>query len=213
MMALAAVLSASARRVLMVGDSHVALNTYPKELKAILHDECPDVEFDYFGVGGAGFYTYVNKPALMKRIYDKKPEVLVVALGSNDCNNTQYMASRSLKFITRFYDALKSNLPDCKVVFVSPFFFKTNVVNGKGKEINPNVPAMTGVICDFADAHDDTYAIDLLTDYGMYFLDNDLLLKDLIHLNKSGYISLANLVADGLLALPVLNCAPQPLDP
>lgn len=213
LMALSLSLAAAAQRVLMVGDSHIALKTYPEELKSILHDECPEVDFDCIGVGGAGFYTYVNKPSLMQKIYDKKPEVLVVALGTNDCNNTQYMASRSLKFITRFYDGIKANLPDCKIVFVTPFYFKTKKVHGSGMEINPNVPAMTKVICDFAASHDDTYSINLLDDYGMYFLDNNLLRKDLIHLTKYGYISLANLVADGLLSLPVLNCAPLPLAP
>lgn len=207
-------LGAGAQRIALVGDSHVALKTYPQTLERILGEEVPGAGFESLGIGGAGFYTYVDKPANMKRIYALRPEILIVALGTNDCNNWYYSADKLRQRATRLYNGVKEQYPDCKVVFVTPFCFKTKVVRGKDLEINPNVGATADVLNEMARELPDVWTIDLMAEHGMDFLDGDLMMKDFIHLTKPGYEHLARLVADGLLTQPgLLDTSAGPIDP
>lgn len=198
----------------MVGDSHVALKTYPQTLERILAEELPGITFDSLGIGGAGFYTYVDKSANMKRIYALEPEILIVALGTNDCNNWYYSPDKLRERATRLYNGVKERYPDCKVVFVTPFCFKTKVVRGKELEINPNVGATAGVLNDMARELPDVWTIDLMAGHGMDFIDGNLMRKDFIHLTNPGYEHLARLVADALMTQPgLLDISAAPIDP
>lgn len=191
---------ANAQKVFMAGDSHIALKTYPQTLGAILEEEMPGVEFDSFGIGGAGFYTYVDKPKNMVPIYEAQPDILIIALGTNDCNNWYYSASKLRERATRMYNMVKERLPECKIVFVTPFYFKTKKVRGHELEINPNVEASAETLASLAETLPDVWTINLVPDHGMDFLNGDLMRKDFIHLTNDGYRHLARIVADGLLS-------------
>lgn len=213
-LALLAVVPLSAQRVFMAGDSHIALKTYPQTLGAILEDEVPGLTFDSFGIGGAGFYTYVDKPKNMQRLYDSDADIMIIALGTNDCNNWYYSPEKLRQRALKLYNGVKEHNPDCTIVFVTPFYFKTKEVRGTQLEINPNVAATAQVLNELAQELPDVWTIDLVARHGMDFLDRDLMKKDFIHLTNEGYEYLAELVAEGLFAIPgLLNHTPLPLYP
>ena len=128
--------AAQAQRVFMTGDSHVNSKIYPNTVEQILREEMPDLEFAYNCKVGAGFYTFNKSEELMKPIMDFAPEVLVVHLGTNDSYMKNFDPQRFLRTVTTFYDNIKAACPECRLVFVSPFYNKL-----KDKTLNESTRA------------------------------------------------------------------------
>ena len=228
--------TAWAQRIFMVGDSHVTAPMYPGTVGDSLKTVLPDCEFDSFGIVGAGFYTYNKSEENMARILEAKPEVLIVHLGTNDSYAAKFNPETFTQNMTTFYDSIHAKLPDCKVVFVTPFYNKrknktttykeVTVKTKRGKTVTRRKPVTTtnwvlnentrlcaDAIQKFCDEHPGTYCIDNNRERGMDFIDEELIRKDFVHLTKDGYVTLGNQVYDSLRRIEPLwgnVLGPQP---
>ena len=200
--------AAQAQRVFMTGDSHVNSKIYPNTVEQILREEMPDLEFAYNCKVGTGFYTFNKSEELMKPIMDFAPEVLVVHLGTNDSYMKNFDPQRFLRTVTTFYDNIKAAFPECRLVFVSPFYNKL-----KDKTLNESTRACADAYVEFCNTHPDAYLIDNNAEHGMDFIDGGLIRKDFVHLTADGYKTLGEQVGNGLLQLDIFGSGPAPLNP
>lgn len=192
-------LDAGAWKVFMAGDSHVCSKIYPRTVERILEAEEPDIHFSYYGKIGAGFYTYDDSPEMMNEIYKASPDILIVHLGTNDSFTRNFRRSEFLKNVTIFYDGVAQRLPECKIVFVTPFY---NKLKGS-KTPNKNTRRCADALLDFVANHKNTFVVDNNATYGMHFLDNRarLMRRDCVHLTEEGYEELGNEVGDAIAAM------------
>lgn len=192
----------------MAGDSHVAGKIYPEQVGEIILEKFPDTEFSHWGKNGAGFYTYNDTPEFMYYIFEAQPDILIVHLGTNDCY-TGLNPDKMTEDMQIFYDNVRQKLPECSIVYVTPFENKRHdKISGKKKKaqkfgpwyINPYNKECAQVISDFANSHENTYVIDNYSEAGDMFLTQQGLIRpDFVHLTVEGYQILGRQVADKLL--------------
>ena len=206
-------LSAVSQKIFITGDSHVAIKVYPQEVKKIVEASKPSATVDYWGKGGAGFYTFNETPGYMDSIYNANPDILVVHLGTNGCYNVPLDSEKTLNDIETFYKNLRERMPECKIVFVTPFYNKNrDVISAEGDEkiygpwkLNEKTRACSDIIVAFANLQPNTYVIDNNADAGSVFHDfPGLIRQDNIHLTPQGYELLGQQVAGKLLEIEEL---------
>lgn len=194
--------------VFMAGDSHVCSRIYPEGVEKIICREEPDIHFSYYGKIGAGFYTYNDSPALMEEVYDTHPDILIVHLGTNDSFIANFKKNAFLNNVGIFYDNVTSRLPECKIVFVTPFYNKLH-----GSKIpNKSTRKCSDALLEFSASHGNTYVIDNNASHGMYFLNHhaEMMRRDNVHLTVEGYEELARQVGDALVELEDLWIIEEP---
>lgn len=192
----------------MVGDSHVCSRIYPNVVNSTISGEEADINFSYFGKIGAGFYTYNDTPQYMNEIYDASPEILIVHLGTNDSYTRNFSRKKFLGHLSIFYDNVEKRLPECKIVFVTPFY---NRLRGS-KTPNKNTRRCAEAIRDFTSNHRNTYLVDNNADHGMYFLNHrgEMMRNDCIHLTERGYEVLGRQVGEALVGMEDLWIIEEP---
>lgn len=203
--------AASAQKIFLTGDSHVSARIYPAEVKKIVESERPSASVSSWGKAGAGFYTFNDSPELMEHIFQADPDILIVHLGTNGCYTPPLDPEKYQNDIQTFYDNVRSRLPECKIVFVTPFYNRNRDVlstSGKQKTYGPWKPnektrGVADILIEFVADKADTYVIDNNADAGTVFLDEPGLINaDNIHLTPKGYQLLGRQVADRLLDIP-----------
>lgn len=208
--ALTACASLFPQKIFITGDSHVSAKVYPQEVKKIVEKAVPGSSVTFWGKGSAGFYTFNDTPSYMDSIYKAKPDILVVHLGTNGCYNVPLDAQKTLNDIQIFYNNVRQTLPDCKIVFVTPFYNKNReILSTSGKEkkygpwkINEKTRGVSDIIAAFVKDSKNTFLIDNNADAGTVFLDSPgLIRQDNIHLTVKGYELLGRQVAEKLLQL------------
>ena len=201
---------AFSQKIYLTGDSHVSAKVYPQEVKYIIEKAKPSARVSFWGKGGAGFYTFNDTPAYMDSIYNAKPDILIVHLGTNGCYNVPLDAEKTYNDIETFYNNVHTRLPQCKIVFVTPFYNKNREVlssSGKNKKygpwkVNEKTRACSDVIVDFVGSHPGTFVVDNNADAGTVFLDKPgLINQDHIHLTAKGYELLGQQVAGKVLEI------------
>ena len=199
---------AGAWNVFMAGDSHVCSKIYPNGVEKILCRAEPDVNFSYYGKIGAGFYTYNDNPAMMQEIYDAEPEILIVHLVTNDSYTRRFNSREFLHNVDRFYNNVTKHFPECKIVFVTPFY---NRLKG-AKAPNKNTRRCADAFLEFADSHSNVYVVDNNKTHGMYFLKHrgEMMRSDCVHLTERGYETLASQVGDAIAAIEDLWIIEEP---
>lgn len=194
--------------VFMAGDSHVCSKIYPDCVEKILSANEPEINFAYFGKIGAGFYTFVESPSLMGEIFDASPDILIVHLGTNDSFTSRFVKSEFLKNVRIFYEDVEKNFPECKIVFVTPFY---NRLHGSSKP-NGNTRRCADALLDFARGRSNAFVVDNNADHGMYFLNHraSLMRHDCVHLTEKGYEELGQQIGEALVALDDLWVIAEP---
>lgn len=187
---------AGAWNVFMAGDSHVCSKIYPLGVEKILCEEEADINFSYYGKIGAAFYTYIESSSMMNEIYEASPEILIVHLGTNDSYTKRFDRRRFLDNVTVFYNDVASRFPECRIVFVTPFY---NRLKGS-KKVNRSARRCADALLDFAADHRNTFVVDNNAEHGMYFLDHSaqMMRHDYVHLTEKGYEVLAEQVGNAL---------------
>ena len=194
-------LNGMAFNVFMCGDSHVCSKIYPERVGDILVDADPEIIFSYWGKIGAGLYTYNDTPEYMHHIYNAKPDVLIVHLGTNDSYTPEFSKEKFTRDLEEFYNNVSHHLPNCMMVFVTPFYNKF-----KNGNINKETRECADAYKEFAADHKNAYVVDNNADYGMFFLDggDELIRRDGVHLTVEGYEQLGDQVGQGLIDLEAL---------
>ena len=183
-------------KIFMIGDSHVSIKKYPERLAETLNKDMPEEEFEYFGIGGAGFYTFIDNEANMRRIFNAKPDILLVHLGTNDSYSRTFKDEFFQNNLRKFYERVHKELPDCIFVFVTPFYNK-NKEKGTGRwQLNKNTRLCADRFLEFAAKHENIHVIDNNAEHGMDFIDKGLIRSDFVHLTDEGYRTLADQVLE-----------------
>lgn len=183
-------------KIFMIGDSHVSIKKYPERLAETLNKDMPEEEFEYFGIGGAGFYTFIDSEANMRRIFNAKPDILLVHLGTNDSYSRTFKDEFFQNNLRKFYERVHKELPDCIFVFVTPFYNK-NKEKGTGRwQLNKNTRLCADRFLEFAAKHENIHVIDNNAEHGMDFIDKGLIRSDFVHLTDEGYRTLADQVLE-----------------
>lgn len=191
-----AAVEASAFSVFMVGDSHVCSKIYPETVEEMILDADPEIEFGWWGKIGATFETYNESGEYMSHAYDARPEVLIVHLGTNDSYSRQFSKELFLRHVGEFTDHVESHLPDCRVVFITPFYNKL-----KDGSVNHNTRHCADALLEFVKERRNTFVVDNNADYGMHFLNHasTLMRHDHVHLTVEGYRELGEQVGEALV--------------
>lgn len=205
---LSAALELCAWNVYMAGDSHVCSKIYPNTVEKILCREEPDVRFGYEGKIGAGFYTYNESPHLMQEIYDARPDILIVHLGTNDSFSRRFDRKKFLRDVQTFHDGVAKRLPECRFVFVTPFY---NHIKGNAKP-NRSTRACADALLEFARGNANVYVVDNNATHGMYFLKHraELMRRDCVHLTEKGYEVLGEQVGNAIADIEDLWIIEEP---
>lgn len=105
-------------RVLMIGDSHVRGNILPQRVRDRLR-EVWDIDFDYYCKNGVQL-NYFLKEEQMKRILDYKPDLLIVAVGTNEAHSN-FNAEKYTSLMHRFVDqVLEGTDSTVTILFTTP---------------------------------------------------------------------------------------------
>ena len=194
--------------VFMVGDSHVCSKIYPEKVEAVVESHEHGVSFSFFGKIGAGFYTYNESPDMMREIYEAVPDILVVHLGTNDSFTSRFSPAKFLADVEVFYGRVESRFPDCRVVFVTPFFNRLP----RSKKSNKNTRRCADALLEFASSRSNAFVIDNNADFGMFFLKNSttMMRHDCVHLTEQGYEALGRQVGEALVAIDDLWLLAEP---
>ena len=205
------VFPAFCQKIFMTGDSHVSISIYPQKVGEVLVEENPNIDFSFWGKGGAGFYTFNDNQEFMDILYDACPDILIVHLGTNDSYARQFNEERLTKNVTTFYNNFHSRLPECKIIFVTPFYNK-NKEKGTGNwQVNKNTRLCADALLAFSRKHPGVTVIDNNADYGMMFLEEEGLIRsDYVHLTVEGYHELGQQVADAIISLGLWDLEEPP---
>lgn len=194
--------------VFMAGDSHVCSKIYPAEVEKVLKEHEGDLDFSYFGKIGAGYYTYNDTPSYMEKIYEARPDVLIVHLGTNDSYTRRFDRREFLRNVTLFCDNVGRELPECKIVLVTPFYNKIRGTKG----VNKATRRCADACLDFAAGRQNIYVVDNNATHGMYFYRHrgEMMRPDCVHLTERGYRELGRQVGEALVAMEDLWLIGEP---
>lgn len=187
--------------IFMTGDSHVCSKVYPERVGDILVDADPEIDFSYWGKIGASIETFNDTHELMQHVYDSRPDILIVHLGTNDSYAKTFHREWFTDNLSTFYSNVKDKFPSCLMVFVTPFYNRL-----KDHTLNTNTRLCADACLDFADTHADFFVVDNNADYGMHFLDGGsrLIRSDNVHLTHEGYEELGDQVGQGIIDIEEL---------
>ena len=105
-------------RVALFGHSYVRdLQNYLDRNRLQLCDLRDGIFFqaETFGFPGATFARFVEEPNLLNDLVSFCPDIVCVVLGGNDLK-TDYPLTNVRADCRRFYDLLKSRLPNCYII-------------------------------------------------------------------------------------------------
>ncbi|MCH5225811.1 MAG: SGNH/GDSL hydrolase family protein [Muribaculaceae bacterium] len=185
----------------MTGDSHVFAKVYPNKMEEILREKYPQMEFGWWAKNGICFYSFNSTPEYYDSIFAFRPEILIVHLGTNGAYANNFSRHAFRAEMEKFYSTLTEELPDVKVVFVTPFTNKKRKKRKKGRwHVNYKNRDVADEIIAFVADHPATFVVDNNKEVGMGFLKNrELIRPDNVHLTEKGYERLATMVAPQIL--------------
>lgn len=193
----------SAQRIFMTGDSHVKSKIYPNMVEENLREKFPELEFGWWGKNGICFHSFNTNREYFDTIISFRPDILIVHLGTNGAYGNGFTRKKFRHEMEQFYTTIKTELPELRLVFVTPF---TNKMRVRGKKkgrwvVNPHNREAAQEILAFAEEHPDTWVIDNNGKEGLGFLKTrGLIRRDNVHLTETGYRALGNDVAEDILA-------------
>lgn len=199
-------LTSVAQKVFMTGDSHVFAKVYPEKVESILKEKHENVVFSYWAKNGICFYSFNSTPEYYDSIFNFRPEILIVHLGTNGAYANNFTRKDFRREMETFYATLTDTLPDVKVVFVTPFTNKKQKYYKRGKWlVNKKNRDVADEIISFVEAHPNTFVIDNNKEAGMKFINSKILIRpDNVHLTEQGYTVLGESVGNHILELEEL---------
>lgn len=199
-------------KIFMTGDSHVFAKIYPNRIEELLKSEHPNIDFAYWAKNGICFYSFNNNPEYFDTIFNFRPELLIVHLGTNGAYDNNFTRPEFRNEMEKFYSTLTDTLPEVRVVFVTPFTNKKRKQRHKGRwRVNNKNREVADEIIAFVDCHPNTFVLDNNAEAGMKYLKSPSLIRpDNVHLTEAGYLDLANQVGKDILSISELWTSEEP---
>lgn len=153
----------------------------------------PGVLIHAIGINSAAFAHYNNNPQIINQLTALSPDLIVVALGTNDSFGNNYVASSVQSQIARFTDICIATLPNTPLLFVTPMEgCSSKIVKRKRTySVNRNIATTGEMIIQTARNYSMPYW-DLYNAAGgmgsnKCWTDQGLMGKDRLHLTIEGY--------------------------
>ena len=194
------------QKIFMLGDSHVFAKIYPEQTFEKIQEFYPGCTFDFWGKNGAEFSTYNANPEYLSSLFEFKPDILIVHLGTNDSYMPVFNKFHFQNELETFYRSIKDSLPECKIVLVTPFVNKRWLNKRRTKwKVNTNTRKCSDEMVEFSESHPDCFVIDNNARAGQSFLRNSRLIsRDNVHLTEAGYKELGKEVSEDLVTIEQL---------
>ena len=141
-----------------------------------------DFEYHSLGVVGAQFTHLIQHTILWKEhIKMLNPDLLIISYGTNEAYNGNFDSNVYSKQINRFLNQIREIIPSISILLTSPP--DTRSRNRIPKMQNAIVESQSKVQSSFYDLNK------VMGGFGSFqpWYENDLFLKDKLHLNKAGY--------------------------
>ena len=141
-----------------------------------------DFEYHSLGVVGAQFTHLIQHTILWKEhIKMLNPDLLIISYGTNEAYNGNFDSNAYSKQINRFLNEIREVVPSVSILLTSPP--DTRSRNRIPKMQNAIIESQSKVQSSFYDLNK------VMGGFGSFqpWYENDLFLKDKLHLNKAGY--------------------------
>lgn len=141
-----------------------------------------DFEYHSLGVVGAQFTHLIQHTLLWKEHMKMlNPDLLIISYGTNEAYNGNFDSNSYSKQINRFLNEIRELIPSVSILITSPP--DTRSRNRIPKMQNAIVESQSKVQSSFYDLNK------VMGGFGSFqpWYENDLFLKDKLHLNKAGY--------------------------
>lgn len=141
-----------------------------------------DFEYHSLGVVGAQFSHLIQHTILWKEhLKLLNPDLLIISYGTNEAYNGNFDSNAYSKQINRFLNEIREIIPSISILLTSPP--DTRSRNRIPKMQNAIVESQSKVQSSFYDLNK------VMGGFGSFqpWYENDLFLKDKLHLNKAGY--------------------------
>lgn len=194
---------------------------------AMLTDGNPGVIYDVIGNGGSDMAMYNRVPALGKGVSRLYPDLIILALGTNDSYNN-FSEERFARTLDNLVKELRSANPDAEFLLVTPMEIqyprtitvkkqvrgrrgKLRTVNQKIKQrqVVKEIAPLRNIILDYAKRNNiavyDWYAVTGGEGASRRWVDGGLMRTDHIHLTSAGYGLHADMLFDAILDALKMN--------
>lgn len=141
-----------------------------------------DFEYHSLGVVGAQFTHLIQHTILWKEHMKMlNPDLLIISYGTNEAYNGNFDSNSYSKQINRFLNEIREIIPSVSILLTSPP--DTRSRNRIPKMQNAIVESQSKIQSSFYDLNK------VMGGFGSFqpWYENDLFLKDKLHLNKAGY--------------------------
>ncbi len=180
-----------------------AIKSTPQQVQATIfgmsvENRKPGVLYHAIGVNGAKYVHYNAAMFFAKQTAALKPQLFVIALGTNESLDYPYMDKNFYQHVDTFITSLKDYNPEAKFILVTPqeIFRKRNRVNPGSAQIREQLiqyAAENGI------AFWDMYKVSGGEDSAGAWRKAELLRTDGVHLSRDGYEYQGNLFYHALL--------------
>jgi lysophospholipase L1-like esterase len=146
----------------------------------------PGILYHSIGVNGAKYKHYASAPAFGEQTSILKPDLIVLALGTNEALDHPYSDPKFLEYVDGLIKQLKTHNPSAVILIsIHPDSFRR-----KNKR-NPGVLAVREKLIEYADREKITY-FDLFEagggkEFAEQWRDKELLRPDGVHFTRAGY--------------------------
>lgn len=201
----------SAQRVFMFGDSHVCGKKYPEQTSKVLKDTFPAIEFSFWGKNGICFHSVNKNPQYLDSLFSFNPDIAIIHLGTNGAYENNFSGKAFREEMESFISLFRERMPECKIVFITPFTNKKRRYRKKGNWfVNKNNRKAADEIVEFVKTHHDTFVIDNNEEVGNLFINSKTLIRpDNVHLTEKGYRLLGTQVGESIVAINDLWTTPE----
>lgn len=163
-----------------------------------LENDEPGITYDAVGVNGASVPSYLRCNLLEKHLRVIKPDLVVLSIGINDANTTNFLPSRYETHYDSLVAMIRRANPDAMIIFTT-----NNDSYYKKKYPNRNALQVRETMLRLAIKHK-AAVWDMFTIMGGIgsikdWQANDLAAADRIHLTAKGYTFLADLMFNAML--------------
>ena len=196
-------------RVMMIGDSHVRGNILPRQVRDSLRGEWT-IDFKYLCKNGVQL-QYFLKPAQMDSIVAYKPDLLIVAVGTNEAHSN-FDAGKYTALMQEFTDKVLAGTDSATtIMFTTPpgsHIRHSRAGKGKKKGNTSVVPNRTNKVvadCQNAFCKDNGFAIWNLLDIAggesapRNWRGANLMQRDGVHYSVEAYRLQGNMLARALI--------------
>lgn len=140
-------------RIVHIGDSHVRGHIFPQAMGKKLKQIFKAIDYVDMGVNGATCLTFTH-PARIKGIVNKKPDLLILSLGTNESYNRSYRSNVNYRQMDELIRILRDSLPETPMILTTPAGHYERVSKGRRKSsyvVNVRVEAAAATILKYAE--------------------------------------------------------------